>query len=92
MLQRENALIANYWEINMTANINQAAFSMCTIISLNQVKQYTGLSRSTIYELMNPKSKYYDSSFPKQVALTPNRVGWVAKELNDWIESKIAQR
>mgnify|MGYP000853844023 CR=1 FL=1 len=62
------------------------------IINIKQVTELTGLSRSTIYEMINPKSDYYDVTFPKRVNLTTNRVGWVASEVNDWIESRIALR
>ena len=73
--------------------INDTAFPMCKLISLKQVSLYTGLSRTTIYELLNPKSKYFDATFPKQVNLTLNRVGWVAaEEVNDWILLKVSQR
>ncbi|MGP4878887.1 AlpA family phage regulatory protein [Klebsiella pneumoniae] len=37
----------------------------------------------TIYNLLDPKSEYYDSTFPKQVRLTTNRVGWSAFEINE---------
>lgn len=72
--------------------INDTSFPMCKLISLKQVSLYTGLSRTTIYELLNPKSKYFDATFPKQVNLTLNRVGWVAQEVNDWILLKVSQR
>ncbi|EPG41060.1 AlpA family phage regulatory protein [Acinetobacter junii] len=62
------------------------------IFNIKAVIEITALSRSTIYEMMNPKSKYYDSTFPKPVRLTEIRVGWVAQEIYDWLELKIAQR
>lgn len=62
------------------------------IMNIKDVIEFTRLSRSTIYELCNPKSEYFDASFPKQVKLTQNRVGWLAEEINDWIQSKIDQR
>ena len=62
------------------------------IFNIKVVIEITALSRSTIYEMMNPKSKYYDSTFPKPVRLTEIRVGWVSQEIYDWLELKIAQR
>ena len=62
------------------------------ILNIKAVIEITALSRSTIYEMMNPKSKYYDSTFPKPVRLTEIRVGWVSQEIYDWLELKIAQR
>ena len=68
------------------------SIAITKIISIKDVTELTGLSRSTIYEMLNPKSKYYDASFPGKVSLTINRVGWVASEINQWIESRIALR
>lgn len=76
----------------MNASLTQTAFVMNKIINIKQVIEFTGLSRATIYSLLDPKSDYYDSTFPKQVRLTTNRVGWSASEINQWIESKLAQR
>lgn len=76
----------------MNAPLIQTTFVMNKIINIKQVIEFTGLSRATIYSLLDPKSDYYDSTFPKQVRLTTNRVGWSAFEINVWIESKLAQR
>ena len=62
------------------------------ILNIKAVIEITALSRSTIYEMINPKSNYYDANFPKPINLTQNRVGWVSQEIYDWLESKIAQR
>ena len=75
----------------MNAFVGQT-FQMNQLINLKQVVELIGVCRSTIYEMMNPKSKYYDSTFPKPVRLTEIRVGWVSQEIYDWLELKIAQR
>lgn len=62
------------------------------ILRIKQVSNLIGLSRSTIYELMNPKSKYYDPTFPKSIQLSRESVGWLANEIDNWLISKIAQR
>jgi len=62
------------------------------IFKIETVSKIIDLSRSTIYELINPKSKYYDPSFPKPLHLTQNRIGWISQEIYDWLELKIAQR
>jgi prophage regulatory protein len=38
-------------------------FQMNQLISIKQVVEYTGLSRSTVYDIMNEKSPYYDLLF-----------------------------
>ena len=53
------------------------------ILRLTEVKEMTGLSRSTIYVEM-AKSK-----FPKQVKLTGARsVGWHETDIVQWIETR----
>lgn len=54
--------------------------------------QITGLSRATIYNIMNECHKHYDPTFPKQTNLTVGRVGWSAWEIHQWIESKLVSR
>ena len=67
-------------------------FRMNQIINLKDVIHVTGLSRATIYNIMNAKHKQFDPTFPKQANLTVGRVGWSAWEINQWIESKLAER
>lgn len=62
------------------------------LLSIKDVCIYTGLSRSTIYELTNERSDRYDPTFPKKVQLTQVRVMWVASEIAKWINAKIALR
>lgn len=76
----------------MNASSTHTIFVMNKIINIKQVIEFTGLSRATIYSVLDTKSNYYDPTFPKQVRLTTNRVGWSAFEINAWIESKLAQR
>ena len=56
------------------------------ILSLPTVKAITGLSRSTIYLRMS------EGSFPRQVNLGSRAVGWLASEIDHWIEEKLASR
>lgn len=62
------------------------------LLSIKDVGSYTGLSRSTIYEMVNEKSDRYDPTFPKKVQLTQVRVVWVASEIAEWIETKMNER
>lgn len=54
-----------------------------TIWRLPDVMAQTGLSRSTIYDLVSQEK------FPSQINLGPRAVGWVASEVVDWIEGRI---
>lgn len=49
------------------------------ILNIQQRWMHASVFSSTIYELINPKSKYFDATFPKQLNLTTNRVGWWLK-------------
>ena len=62
------------------------------ILPLKQVIHYTGLSSTTIYDMLDKKSNRYDSTFPIQVKLSKGRVAWVESEVANWIESKMADR
>ena len=61
-------------------------------LSIKDVINYTSLSRSTIYEMINEESDRYDPTFPKKVQLTKVRVVWVASEIAEWINKKIGER
>ena len=54
-----------------------------TIWRLNQVMAHTGLSRSTIYH------KISISEFPHSINLGPRAVGWIADEVDGWINEQI---
>lgn len=56
------------------------------ILRLKEVMERTGLSRSTIYELMTK------AQFPKQVQLSLRCVGWSEDDVHDWILDKLEKR
>jgi len=55
------------------------------IIRRPQVQARTGLSRSTIYELVSA------GRFPAPIQLTDRTVGWLDREIEDWIASRVMQ-
>ncbi len=57
------------------------------ILRLKQVLERVGLSRSTIYDRINPASPRYDNSFPKPIKIGSSAVGWLESSINEWIES-----
>lgn len=59
------------------------------ILRVEEVIERTGLSRSTIYDRIDPKSPRYDSTFPSRVKLGLSAIGWVESELESWILSRI---
>jgi prophage regulatory protein len=56
------------------------------ILRINEVCQKTGVSRSTIYDLISR------GLFPKSIVLASRRVGWIESEVDDWIQRKINER
>lgn len=46
----------------------------------------TGLSRSTVYEMMER------NEFPKPVKIGPRAVAWIASEIEAWKAQRIAER
>ena len=53
------------------------------LLRLPQVKQTTGLSKSTIY------ARIAEGTFPKQIALGPRLVVWVESDIQKWIGLQI---
>jgi prophage regulatory protein len=65
--------------------MNNEEFKMA-LIRLSEVKEYTGLGRSSIYKYMN------DGAFPKSVSLGDRATAWVSSEITEWVQDKIDQR
>ncbi len=56
------------------------------IVRLRTIKEWTGLSRSTIYLMMKT------GSFPKSISLGARSVGWLESDIQSWVDSRIATR
>lgn len=56
---------------------------MTKLLRLDDVKDLTGLSRSTIYA---------DRNFPRPVKIGERSVAWVEEEIKEWIAARIADR
>ena len=63
-------------------------FTSNSIIRLKALVQLTGLSRSTIYDKLNPKSPRFDPLFPQKVSLGARAVGWYMQEVEQWLQSR----
>ncbi|MDT0602544.1 helix-turn-helix transcriptional regulator [Thalassotalea castellviae] len=69
--------------------INEQLDSLKKILRLSEVKQITGLSRSTIYEKCDVKSPRFDPLFPKRIRLGARAVGFLQADLDAWLCSMI---
>lgn len=54
-----------------------------SILRLPQVKDRTGLSRSTIYLRMQ------EGAFPKPISLGARAVGWLSAEVDEWLAERV---
>lgn len=67
--------------------------SIATIqmLRLHELIKLIGLSRSSIYDRLNPRSKRHDPDFPKPSKL--NRASrWLLSEVEEWIRNKMSSR
>jgi len=54
------------------------------LLRLKQVKETTGLSKSTIY------ARIAEGTFPKQIPLGPRLVVWVESDIQNWIAEQVS--
>ena len=64
--------------------------SLQVILRLKRMKEKTGISGSSIYNKLNPRSKYYDATFPRPIRLGASSVGWKESDVDAWIASRMA--
>lgn len=57
------------------------------VLRMKNLTQKLGISRSSIYDKINPKSQRYDSTFPKPIKLGASAVGWVEVEVDEWLKA-----
>lgn len=53
------------------------------IIRINQVKERTGLSRSTLYSLIK------EGKFASPIPIGSRAVGWLESDISDFIEARV---
>ncbi len=75
------------WNATTTEQLAGAAGPLSDVLlRLPAVKAATGLSRSTIYDWIAK------GQFPQPIPLGGNLVGWLASEIEAWIQARIAAR
>lgn len=73
----------------MTIN-NQTVPVPLIILRRRDLEARLKLSRSTIYDKINPSSPRYDPSFPKPIRLGSGAaIGWIESEVEDWLRCQI---
>jgi len=61
------------------------------ILRFTELQKRISISRSSIYNRLNPKHKSYDPTFPKPVPLGPRLVGFSEAQINDWIDKTLSK-
>jgi len=56
------------------------------VVRISRLQEMIGLSRSTIYERIKPKSNWFDPDFPKPFKIGSYAVGWDLREVKEYIE------
>ncbi|HEO9035531.1 TPA: AlpA family phage regulatory protein [Serratia marcescens] len=69
-------------------NISEQKAHPLRILRMAELTLILGISRSSIYEKLNPSSRYYDAEFPKPVRLGAASVGWRSTAIDEWIASR----
>lgn len=71
---------------------NSVSNGRLNVLRAAGVQKKGGFGHSTLYNMINPASKYYDPTFPKPIRLGAGSVGWVEAEVDAWIASRMQQR
>lgn len=63
------------------------------IIRRREVERRLGISRSTIYDRLNPRSPRHDPAFPRPISLggASRCIGFVESEVDEYIAALIEQ-
>lgn len=63
-----------------------------TVLRADDTARALGVSRATIWNWANPKSRHFRPDFPKPIKLSANITGWLASEIDDYIGKLAAKR
>lgn len=61
---------------------------MTKILRRKDVCEKLGISRSTLYNWLSPKSAYFVTDLPKPIRLGKRTIGWLSDEIENWIASR----
>ncbi|WP_084197435.1 helix-turn-helix transcriptional regulator [Solimonas soli] len=67
----------------------EAIRNALAVIRRRQLEARLGLSRSTIYDRLDPKSPRYDPDFPRPIRLGAGSVGWIEGEVERYVQALI---
>lgn len=56
------------------------------LLGAKEVCELLGVSRTSIWNRLNPEGKYYDEHFPKPIKLGRKRIVWDSRDIQNWID------
>lgn len=66
----------------------QSSASLGDIVRMARALTKTGMKRTSFLNLQDPKSPYFDPTFPKKIKLGARSVGYSETQLNAWLLSR----
>lgn len=72
----------------MNATYMASAIQHDRALRIQNLCKQLGLSRSTIYGKLNPRSVQFDPWFPKPFKIAAKAVAWSENEIVQWLERK----
>lgn len=58
---------------------------MMRILRVADLCKYLSISRATLYNWINPGSKYFNPNFPKKIHLSGRTVGWLESDIINFL-------
>lgn len=55
---------------------------------LKDIMEMLNVSKTSIYDRMNPRSPRYDSEFPRRVKVGHGTVAWRESEIQQWMKTR----
>mgnify|MGYP000013370507 FL=1 len=89
-LINDDAVQAQYHHTRYNATLTKPASKIPYPIQIIRIKDLVvllGLSRSTIYNKINPRSRWYDKRFPMPLRLGGASIGWLLADIEEWLHS-----
>lgn len=59
-----------------------------TIIRPSKINSVVGIGRTLAYAKLDPKSPYFDATWPRPIRLSARAIGWRLDELQAWLDAQ----
>lgn len=76
-------------EINFAHTHTQEHKPQISLLTIKQLSQKISRSRSSIFEMINPKSRYFNPQMPQPVRIG-RRIYWISHEIDAFVVTCIA--